>query len=129
MSERLPRQVTASFVALIAFFTIALGGLGYVINQNRTLARQAKETAELGQQAHNGLCVLKADERDRVRDGESFIKQHPEGLAGISAATIQQSLDNQKKTIAALSAIRCTKAESHPAPTTGPAAPTQVKGT
>lgn len=62
-----------------------------------------------GRQAHQGLCALKLNYQQRVRDGDAFLQSHPNGIADIPAAVIRNSLDNQRQTVAALAVIDCTK--------------------
>jgi hypothetical protein len=52
--------------------------------------------------SHNSLCAFKANLEERIASTEDFLKDHPEGFAGIPAATLQQSADNQQSTVDAL---------------------------
>jgi hypothetical protein len=63
--------------------------------------------ASQGEEAHQGLCVLRADLENRVQTSRDFLKEHPEGIPGIPVATIRQSIDNQQKTIDALEVLDC----------------------
>lgn len=53
------------------------------------------------------LCALRGDIETRVHSSEAFLQTHPQGLPGIPAATIQQSLDGQRRTILALKNLEC----------------------
>jgi hypothetical protein len=53
------------------------------------------------------LCSLRHDLEDRVKTSEAFLAKHPEGFAGISAATIRSSLAGQRSTVLALHALDC----------------------
>ena len=70
------------------------------------LARQAAEDARV---TVKSLCALRADFKKRVATSEDFLKDHPEGFAGIPAATIRSTVDGQKRTIRALGGLRCPK--------------------
>lgn len=59
------------------------------------------------QQTHDTLCVFYEDLNTRYTDGLKFLADNPEGIPGISAAQIQQSLDNQQQTLEALSGLGC----------------------
>lgn len=59
------------------------------------------------QKNHHALCSLRADLDERVTTGETYLKAHPEGFAGVSATQIQETIDNQKRTIEALSNLAC----------------------
>jgi hypothetical protein len=51
---------------------------------------------------HDSLCALKHNLEERIADTAEFLEDHPEGFAGIPAATLQQSADNQQSTVDAL---------------------------
>lgn len=53
------------------------------------------------------LCALRLDLERRVESSKTFLRDHPEGIAGISAKTIQDGIDNQERTIAALGGLDC----------------------
>jgi hypothetical protein len=56
----------------------------------------------VGAVSHDSLCAFKASLEDRIVQTEEFLTEHPEGFAGIPAATLQQSVDNQQRTVDAL---------------------------
>lgn len=56
---------------------------------------------------NGALCTLRHDLEVRVSSSEDFLKDHPDGFAGITAATIRQSLANQKRTIHSLRNLDC----------------------
>lgn len=100
-------QVASAFVALTAAF-VAMGViLGVQVGHNRDAIRRVRQLERLGAQAHVALCTFKADLRERVRDGRRFLADHPDGFAGITAATIRQSLTNQQKTVDSLAELEC----------------------
>lgn len=90
----------AAFWALVATFVAVLAGLTFAIVNNRNLARD-------GKQAHDALCILKGDLEQRVKSTQDFLNTHPQGFAGIDAATIQNSLNNQRATVDSLSLLDC----------------------
>lgn len=59
------------------------------------------------QQATAALCALRDDLQTRVDTGQDFLKAHPRGAFGLSPATISTTLDGQRRTINALSVLRC----------------------
>lgn len=67
--------------------------------------REALATVALS--TNHALCVLRSDLEQRVADSTQFLVDHPEGIPGIPIETIKQSIDNQKRTIDALSDLRC----------------------
>jgi hypothetical protein len=62
----------------------------------------------LALRTNSALCSLRGDLQDRVTQSETFLAKHPNGFAGISAATIRSSLDGQRRTIRALHILYCT---------------------
>jgi hypothetical protein len=55
----------------------------------------------------NALCALRSDLHSRVATSEAFLKTSPNGVAGIPAATIEATIEGQKKTIKALGSLSC----------------------
>lgn len=68
-----------------------------------TIQRQTHRATK----AATALCLLRHDLKDRVASAEQFLKNHPQGLAGIPAATIKSSVDGQRRTVKALSILKC----------------------
>lgn len=96
----LPRAVVLAFALMVLAFTAVLAGMGFLIDQNRHRAND-------GQQSHDALCVLKDDLRQRIKDTQTFLDEHPKGFAGIPKATIQNSIRNQQLTVDSLVLLRC----------------------
>lgn len=65
------------------------------------------ETRQDVAEINGALCTFKGDLVVRVQSAEQFLKDHPDGLEGISAESIQQSIDNQQRTINSLSQLNC----------------------
>lgn len=55
----------------------------------------------------SGLCALRSDLKHRIASSEEVLASHPDGLLGVSAASIRTSIDGQKRTVKALSVVRC----------------------
>lgn len=85
---------------VVAVSVAVLAGFSWAINGNRTNAR-------LGKQSHDALCILKHDLEQRAIDSATFLAKHPDGFAGIDAATIQNSIKNQLATVDSLSLLDC----------------------
>lgn len=92
--------MTWSFAAVVLFSFTVLTLFGWQVNTTRHLAQD-------GRQAHDSLCVLKFDIGQRIKDSTTFLEEHPQGLAGIPAATIRTSIRNQQATFDALAALEC----------------------
>lgn len=87
---------TTTFLLLL----LALTGMGWQVRTNSDLARQ-------GDQAHDALCTLKADLRQRILASRDFLDKHPQGIDGITATAILVSITNQEATLLALKPLVC----------------------
>jgi len=94
------RRIKESFIALTIVFLLVLLGFVFQIHKNRQLAGQ-------GQEAHDALCVFKADLEARYGNGLEFIRSHPAGIPGIPVTVLRNSLNNQKATLESLAALDC----------------------
>lgn len=66
--------------------------------------------ASIQSNQHNNtraLCSFKNDLQRRVDQGNALLKTHPEGIAGIPAATIQASIQNQQASLISLDSLMC----------------------
>lgn len=69
-------------------------------SKRQDLARQATNTGA-------ALCTLRGDLEQRVEASQRFLREHPKGIPGINAATIQSGIVNQQRTVDALSGLNC----------------------
>jgi hypothetical protein len=60
-----------------------------------------------GDKARIALCAFKHDLQERTKSGEDFLRTHPNGIPGISAAQIQANISLQNRTIKSLSNLDC----------------------
>jgi hypothetical protein len=51
--------------------------------------------------------VLKADLQTRIDQGHRFLSTHPNGIPGIPASVLRQSIHNQEATLSALHSLDC----------------------
>jgi hypothetical protein len=58
-------------------------------------------------QANAALCTFRGDLEHRVTATENYLREHPEGFPGVSAATLQSSLNGQRRTVRALGSLDC----------------------
>jgi hypothetical protein len=107
---------------LIAVFCLLLAGsmvlsaLALKAGQQRDeqLARQAAALRDQGTfvkrlaaGSNRALCALRGDLENRVRQTDKFLHDHPRGIPGIPAATLRTNANGQRRTIRALSNLRC----------------------
>jgi hypothetical protein len=94
ISERALAAVIASFALLVAG-SVALSAVA-ISNTNR-----------LAHHTTAALCALRGDLEDRVAQTDRFLGEHPEGFAGIPAATLRANAQGQVRTIRALGIVSC----------------------
>lgn len=91
--NRLVAATIALYLVLAGLATFA-----YVSNQHRI---------QDGKDAHTAICVLKLDLERRVKEGEQFIKERPNGIPGVPITAFKRSIAGQKATIKALAKASC----------------------
>jgi len=94
------RRIKESFIALTIVFLMVLLGFVLQIHRNRQLGQQ-------GQEAHDALCVFKADLEARYGSGLEFVRSHPAGIPGVPVTVLRSSLNNQKATLESLATLDC----------------------
>jgi hypothetical protein len=77
-----------------------------------TVSATAYFTWHTAKESKDGLCALRQDAERRVTLGEEFVKDHPNGFAGISRASLEQSIRNAKQTTSSLSNLSCQPAKT-----------------
>lgn len=87
-------RLSIGLYALVALLGIALG----------VVAAKSYHDSHTTQIA---LCALRGDLEKRVTTSTQFLIDHPNGVAGIPAKTIQDGIDNQRRTIHALRDLNC----------------------
>lgn len=55
----------------------------------------------------DSLCTFRSGIEQRVAEGQKFLIEHPNGVNGIPASTIKNSLTNQQVTLKALKKLKC----------------------
>lgn len=58
-------------------------------------------------ETQQALCALREDIERRVEGSREFLRDHPEGIAGISASAIRVSLEGQERTVMVLASLDC----------------------
>lgn len=96
-----PELVDRAWRALIVLSLLLSASTFYVT------ARVYSNLEKTTDRTNGSLCTLRGDLERRVVDGEQFLASHPAGIPGISAATLRQSIDGQRRTVDALSPLDC----------------------
>jgi uncharacterized protein YkwD len=95
---------TAGLYLVIAVMLVA--ALIYASGQRARIERVTNDTV-------TALCTFRHDLQLRYDTGVKFLIDHPDGIPGIPAETLQQSLRNQKQTLESLRELPCpTKDEA-----------------
>lgn len=95
------RKLTWAVVGMYVIL-IAVGTFFYF-----ELTDLATSTAITTTTQNQALCTLRADLQQRVDSSLKFLRHHPEGFAGIPPSTIKEGIENQQRTIKALSPLVC----------------------
>jgi hypothetical protein len=88
---------------------------------NALTLRRLKAVSMANATAREGVCALRRDliaraqaDKHRVKESELFLRKHPHGIDGISAALIRsgiasqrQALRNEQRAVRALDIVRC----------------------
>jgi cell division protein FtsX len=90
-------------IAVVVCLVVAVGVGLFAITLASRVADQTDRT-------NAALCTFRADIETRAIQTEEFLREHPEGVAGIPAATLRQSLKGQRSTVAALGSLNCPPA-------------------
>jgi hypothetical protein len=99
--KRSLRTIAISTVVLYCCLAVA-GIAGWQIRVN-----DLKHVNAIATQNQTALCALRTDLERRVETSKQFLLDNPNGIPGISGATIRQSITNQESTIDALSNLNC----------------------
>jgi len=104
IARDLQRTLRILVAATVLLYLAMAGALVYVRHdsaQHRdALAREANRTRV-------ALCTLRGDLERRVSTSREFLAANPNGIPGIPATTLKQSISNQQATVDALAALRC----------------------
>jgi hypothetical protein len=95
------RALVAATVILYAAL-IGVGTYGYV-SRSHDLAKINQVTTT----TKTALCLFRDNIEKQVATSEEFLKNNPDGIQGLPAATIQASIDRQKDTLKALDILEC----------------------
>jgi hypothetical protein len=71
------------------------------------ISAQQDDIQRLGERTNDALCALRGDLQERVRSGEQFLATHPRGIPGVPVTTLRTSIAGQRRTIVALSSLKC----------------------
>jgi hypothetical protein len=97
--------------AAIVLAVVAYVGVTSTADTARLAAADARaasaKVTRLATGSNRALCALRGDLEDRVRQTDKFLAKHPEGFAGIPAATLRTNANGQRRTIRALSNLKC----------------------
>lgn len=85
-------QRRQSWAIFAIFVTLVLLG-GYI-------AKSANDTVD-------ALCSLRVGLESEVAGSEDFLLKHPQGIPGITPATIRLGIERQEHTIKALGSLSC----------------------
>lgn len=77
---------------IFVFLVLIAGGIYVWLQEART---------------HDALCTFRGELVVTNQQSRDFLRTHPHGIAGITAASIQVGIDNRQRTIDSLSSLNC----------------------
>jgi len=83
---------------------VLLIGVVIVLTGSFAAALRVYQTAD---QAHDAICALRAERIRGVHSTTAFLKEHPQGIPGISRADLVRSIETQKQTVRAFRFADC----------------------
>jgi predicted negative regulator of RcsB-dependent stress response len=104
IAEEIKRALRNLTRATIIIYVV-LAGLGlfaWIDSSN-----QRAEIKQVAISTNQALCALRFDLEARVENAEQFLVNNPDGIPGLSAASIQTSIESQRRTIVALRGLDC----------------------
>lgn len=93
VAEDLQRALRLLTAATIVLYLICIGVAVKVYTDSRSTT--------------DALCTLRTDLVKRVNSSRNFLKDHPNGVSGISPKVIIDGIDNQQRSIEALKGLDC----------------------
>jgi hypothetical protein len=103
LNQILGAQKSMARATVILYVVLALfGGTAWAVrSRDISYVNQIATTNQLA------LCAFRSDVQARVAASEQFLREHPNGIPGISPATIRTNLRAQRQTVDALSVLNC----------------------
>lgn len=109
--ETLQRTLRLLVVATVLLYVVLIAALALVY---RDAATKRRELAAVTESTTSALCTLRADLQRRVTQGDAFLLEHPHGIPGVPVETFRTSLEGQRRTVHALSTLKCPAPELTP---------------
>lgn len=113
--DRILKALRLVGAATIFLFVLIFGVVGYLAwdaqVEREDLEKVAHEVAEVAISTNEALCAVRLNFEQRIESSEEFLREHPEGFAGVSAEEIIRSINEEKQTLRALSGIDCPESE------------------
>lgn len=98
--EGTPSRVIAAFgaVVLSAVLSVAAVAGGVITNGNRISDIE---------RVRDAVCNLRDDQIRRVHNTEVFLREHPNGIPGISSELLRVDLRDRRRVVSALEPLKC----------------------
>jgi hypothetical protein len=104
VQEGLARRFRALVAATVVLYAALIGvGTFVYVSRSHDLAKINQVTVS----TKTALCLFRENIEKQVTTSEEFLKNNPNGIPGLPAATIQSSIDRQKATLKALDILEC----------------------
>lgn len=111
LQNSLRNLMIATLILYIVTSVLAVGGVLFALNQNQKTRDIVADNKELATSTTAALCTFRFDLQQRVDQSKEFLKENPEGIPGIPAETLRQTIEGQERTIASLDSLHCPPQE------------------
>lgn len=111
VAAEIKRSLRTLVIATVVLYVALVGVVvwTYIDSANRrdSIAEVAVDTKKNLFTINEALCAIRHDSQVDVAAGKAFLKKNPEGIPGISAALIQEGIDNSQATVDSLDILKC----------------------
>lgn len=100
LKSRLDQLILATVALFLVLILVTSLGWYIVIDQRNDIKEVATRT-------NMALCTFRDDLQQRIDSSKKFLRDHPNGIQGITPEDIQRSIEGQQRTIDSLSILNC----------------------
>jgi hypothetical protein len=92
-AKEIKRTLRGLVIATLVLYLVMVGLGLYVLKTSNS--------------ATKALCSVRLESQKRVEEGSVFLKEHPNGFAGIAPGNLKRSIRDSQDTVDALSGLDC----------------------
>jgi hypothetical protein len=88
-------------------YVIGMVGVGIALYGQHQNTDALRNQAQQGAQTYQAVCTFRSDLEQRDAAAVAFLREHPDGVLGITGKVLASQVAQQQKAIHSLSALRC----------------------